>query len=104
MPEDSRFCPYCGTAVKAAAVDGDIKKAAKETGGSRISRTGRKEPDELCCPVCYSANIKVGEVGYSAAKGIVGGLLAGGIGLVAGFHGSHKPECTCLKCGYKWKV
>lgn len=58
----------------------------------------------LRCPKCYSKNIKIDEVGYSAAKGIAGAVLTGGIGLLAGFHGRHKLKGKCLKCGYEWKI
>ena len=56
------------------------------------------------CPECLSTSIKITRVGYSFKKGIVGGLLTGGIGVVAGFHGSRNRQGKCLKCGHKWKL
>lgn len=56
----------------------------------------------LICPYCGSDKIyAVGRTkkGFSTKKAIVGGLLTGGIGLIAGFAGkSGKMEYCCKKC------
>lgn len=61
------------------------------------------EPDKIKCPRCGSTQITAGEHGFSAGKAVGGALLTGGIGLLAGLHGSKKIEITCLNCGNKFK-
>ena len=62
----------------------------------------------MACPKCKSTNIEVlGErrKGFSVGKAIGGGLLTGGIGVLAGFAGKKgKFEVFCKDCGYRWKV
>lgn len=62
------------------------------------------EDIDVRCPKCFSKNVKTYEVGYSAMKGLIGGVLTGGVGLIAGFHGRHKMKAKCMKCGYEWKL
>ncbi len=61
-------------------------------------------PGEVYCPKCHSLNVKIDTKGYSAVKGIVGGLLTGGIGALAGFHGRKNLVGRCLSCGHKWNI
>ena len=65
----------------------------------------RTEPEEtpLRCPNCRSTYITANKKGFGLGKALVGGVLTGGVGLLAGFIGSGKVKCTCLKCGYEWK-
>jgi transposase-like protein len=55
------------------------------------------------CPNCKSINIEpVGEnkKGFSVGKAIVGGVLTGGIGTLAGFVGKKKGyDFICKDCG-----
>jgi RNA polymerase subunit RPABC4/transcription elongation factor Spt4 len=89
----------CGTSAAVKMIDSlrsneALKKAVVETD----DQTGPT------CPKCGSKQIKIYEKGYSATKGIIGGVLTGGIGLVAGFHGRHSLRGKCLNCGHKWKI
>lgn len=61
------------------------------------------EPPPVKCPKCGSTQITAGKHGFSAGKAVGGALLTGGIGLLAGMHGSKKIEITCLNCGNKFK-
>jgi ribosomal protein S27E len=61
------------------------------------------EPEKIKCPKCGSTQITAGKHGFSAGKAVGGALLTGGIGLLAGLHGSKKIEITCLNCGNKFK-
>ena len=63
------------------------------------------EPEEapLRCPRCRSTYITANKKGFGLGKALVGGVLTGGVGLLAGFIGSGKVKCTCLKCGHEWK-
>jgi len=56
------------------------------------------------CPRCLSTNITANKKGYGLGKGVTGVIIAGPVGLLAGGIGKNKVECTCLKCGYKFKA
>lgn len=58
---------------------------------------------ELYCPKCGSDKLTANKHGFSAGKAIVGGVLTGGVGLLAGMHGSKKIDIICLSCGNKFK-
>lgn len=61
------------------------------------------------CPKCKSTNIQAlgrHKKGFSVGKAVVGGLLTGGIGTLAGFAGkkTKKVEMICLDCGKQFKL
>ena len=60
------------------------------------------------CPKCKGHNIQTlsdNKKQFSAGKAIVGGVLTGGIGLLAGFAGGKgKYEVFCGDCGHRWKM
>ncbi len=63
----------------------------------------------LKCPKCKSHNIQVidGKKKLSVTKGVVGGILMGPIGAVAGGVGLGKKgkyQCFCMDCGHRWKT
>lgn len=51
------------------------------------------------CPKCGSNQLTANKKGFSGKKAVVGGLLTGGVGLLAGTIGSNKVKITCLACG-----
>ncbi len=59
--------------------------------------------EKILCPKCYSDKLTTDKEGFSAGKAVVGGLLAGPIGLGAGFLGSKKLVIYCIGCGNKFK-
>ena len=59
--------------------------------------------ENVKCPKCGSVQITADKHGYSAGKALVAGALTGGVGLLAGFHGSKKIDITCLSCGNRFK-
>ncbi len=64
-----------------------------------------EDPDEpLRCPKCRSTQLSADKKGFGAGKALIGGVLTGGVGLLAGFIGSKKIMITCLKCGHQWKA
>ena len=69
-----------------------------------IKKADESDALGLRCPKCLSKHIEIEKVGYNATKGIIGGILTGGVGLVAGFHGRNKRKGKCLKCGHEWKI
>ena len=67
------------------------------------TRHFEREEEPLRCPYCGSTYITANKKGFGLGKALVGGFLTGGVGLLAGFIGSGKVKCTCLKCGQEWK-
>lgn len=59
---------------------------------------------EVLCPKCNSNQITSNQKGFSGGKAVAGAILTGGIGLLAGLHGSKKVMITCLSCGYQYKA
>jgi DNA-directed RNA polymerase subunit RPC12/RpoP len=62
------------------------------------------EDDQVRCPQCRSTQLSADKKGFGAGKALIGGVLTGGVGLLAGFIGSKKVMITCLKCGHQWKA
>lgn len=58
--------------------------------------------NEIHCPKCNSTQITAQKHGFSAGKAVAGAVLTGGIGLLAGLHGSSNVDITCLACGKVW--
>nr|DAL55726.1 MAG TPA_asm: zinc-ribbon domain protein [Caudoviricetes sp.] len=60
------------------------------------------EMEGLFCPKCHSRKIHIDKKGYSLAKGVIGAVVAGPLGLIAGKHKSNKVRYTCLNCSHQW--
>lgn len=56
------------------------------------------------CPKCHSTSLSANKKGFGIGKAVIGGFLAGPIGLVAGNAGAKKVRVTCLKCGHQFMV
>ena len=54
------------------------------------------------CPKCKSDKISAQKHGFSAGKAVAGVVLTGGVGALAGLHGSNKLELHCMQCGNVW--
>ena len=65
--------------------------------------SSKSQEEIVCCPKCKSSNLYSGKRGFSGKKAVVGGILTGGIGVLAGTIGSNKIVYTCIKCGKKFK-
>ena len=72
--------------------------------GKRQDNINYVKDDAVRCPKCSSIQITAQKQGFGLGKAVVGGVLTGGVGLLAGFIGSKKIIITCLKCGHKWTV
>lgn len=82
-------CPYCGIPISPVITNNNQQGTQEEY---------------LCCPKCQSKDLHAEKKGFSGGKALVGGLLTGGIGLLAGTIGSRDINITCLKCGNKFKA
>ena len=92
LNNDSNFCPSCGTSINSDSKNFSIEKENSEQKQQRIH-----------CPKCLSDQITDNPKGFSVGKAIGGAVLTGGIGLLAGFHGSSNTIITCLSCGHQFK-
>ena len=54
------------------------------------------------CPKCGSEDVTAMKKGFSGGKAVAGAVLTGGVGLLAGLHGSGKIKVACLACGNEW--
>lgn len=57
----------------------------------------------ISCPKCGSTQITSNKKGFNVGHALVGGLVTGGVGLVAGLWGSNETRLNCLRCGNRWK-
>jgi len=60
------------------------------------------EANNIKCPKCSSTQLYFDKKGFSGKKAVVGAVLTGGIGLLAGTLGSNKVMASCLACGNKF--
>lgn len=81
-----------------------MRKSFNEGMKKRDERIRQKASEPIHCPKCGSTQITAGKKGFSVGKAIVGDLVAGPEGLLAGNIGSNKVIVTCLKCGHTWKA
>lgn len=87
IPDGAKFCSSCGTQT------------------AQQQATDIKATEELVqCPKCYSTQLTANQKGFSAGKAIGGAFLTGGVGLLAGFHGSKDVMITCMACGHEFKA
>jgi len=67
-------------------------------------KRNKEEKNNPSCPVCGSTALSANKKGFGLGKAVTGGVLTGGVGLLAGFIGSRKVEITCLNCSHHWTV
>jgi predicted RNA-binding Zn-ribbon protein involved in translation (DUF1610 family) len=54
---------------------------------------------QVLCPKCGSDKISAEKKGFSGKKAVIGTIVAGEIGALAGTIGSNQIKITCLSCG-----
>jgi len=64
---------------------------------------GIKE-SEVICPRCGHKGVLIDRKGFSAGQALVGGVLLGGLGLLAGGIGRKNLRGSCTKCGHNFKM
>jgi len=58
----------------------------------------------MACPRCHSNQVTAGKKGFGIGKALVGGVLLGPVGILAGFIGSKNMEFVCLSCKERWSA
>lgn len=110
-------CPHCQRSIEAEAKilpkGSDISPEAAEKWSLSDYYKPRKilnaniiedeEKKKLRCPKCGATNIQFVKKGFDLGGAVLGGILAGGAGLVAGGLGSNDVMCICSNCGHKWE-
>lgn len=71
--------------------------------GFPLNESNTINEEYLCCPVCFSKQLHVDKKGFSGKNAVMGALLTGGVGLMAGTIGSNSIVITCLKCNHIFK-
>jgi hypothetical protein len=69
---------------------------------SVVSDTSKPQPP--CCPRCGSVNLSGKEQGFGVGKALLGGMLLGPLGVLAGAIGAEKIMVRCLVCGNKFSL
>ena len=60
--------------------------------------------EEVCCSLCGSTQITAQKQGLNAGGAILGEVLLGPLGMIAGAaQGAQEITVTCLGCGHAWK-
>ncbi|TGE31637.1 tellurium resistance protein TerD [Desulfosporosinus sp. Sb-LF] len=67
---------------------------------------GGHSPDQagMVCPRCHSSQVTAGKKGFGLGKALMGGVLLGPVGILAGFIGSKNIEFACLSCKERWNA
>lgn len=87
VSEKAASCPYCGNPI------------------SQHSPILKEEIEEyISCPKCGAKDLYSNKQGFGAGKAIVGGLIVGPLGILAGGINSNKILLTCQGCGNQFKL
>jgi len=69
---------------------------------SKIDSAHIPHTQAITCSKCKSVQVSANRAGFGLGEAVVGGLLLGGVGLLAGILDSTKVRVTCLACGHSW--
>ena len=80
--------------------------AAPQSYGQNSSSSYAHPSDQggMVCPKCHSNQVTAGKKGFGIGKALVGGVLLGPVGILAGFIGSKNMEFVCLSCKERWSA
>lgn len=70
--------------------------------GPRAPAAVAPAANHVGCPKCGSTQVSALKKGFGIGKSLLGGFLAGPVGLLGGFVGSRKVYVACAACGHTW--
>jgi len=101
ISDKASSCPNCGFPL----IQNDNESNQNEAIAKYASQSYNPIVEDcIGCPKCGSTELHAEKQGFSGKKALVGAVLTGGIGLLAGTIGSKNVNITCLKCGNKFKA
>ncbi|HZK83938.1 MAG TPA: TerD family protein [Desulfosporosinus sp.] len=65
---------------------------------------GHSSDQGMVCPSCHSSQVTAGKKGFGIGKALLGGVMLGPVGILAGFIGSKNMEFVCLSCKTRWNA
>lgn len=102
VPAGSRMVKYTGAIVPKDPESAAIDPFADKKRLFDPDIVEKTEAAKLHCPKCGSRNIQFVKKGFDLGGAVLGGILAGGAGLIAGGLGSNDVMCVCSNCGHQW--
>ncbi len=102
VPAGARMVKYTGAIVPKDPESASIDPSADKKRLFDPDIVEKTEAAKLHCPKCGSRNIQFVKKGFDLGGAVLGGILAGGAGLIAGGLGSNDVMCVCSNCGHKW--
>jgi len=80
-------------------------QSSSQSYGQNSAPSYGHQPDQgVVCPRCHSTQVTAGKKGFGLGKALVGGVLIGPVGILAGFIGSKNMEFACLSCKERWSA
>jgi hypothetical protein len=104
-PRSGTHCNTCGSAFIKIQGYGEYSAGESARIQGLFAKPAPTAPPKACCPRCHSEQIgpTTERKSFSFGKAAAGGVLVGGLGLLAGFAGSNKNKVMCMACGHTWK-
>lgn len=102
VPAGARMVKYTGAIVPKDPESAAIDPFADKKRLFDPDIVEKTEAAKLHCPKCGSRNIQFVKKGFDLGGAVLGGILAGGAGLIAGGLGSNDVMCVCSNCGHQW--
>lgn len=95
----------CGSSMKPANKSpDDINREILKVQKKQLQLQEKQYKAMAKCPKCGSTSLSGNKKGFGIGKAVVGGTVAGPLGLVVGNIGSGKVKVTCLSCGKQFKL
>lgn len=105
ISDKATSCPHCGLPLSQNnQLVQEGSQLIKESPDAINQFQSPIVEDCIGCPKCGSTELHAEKQGFSGKKALVGAVLTGGIGLLAGTIGSKNVNITCMKCGNKFKA
>ncbi|HZK53701.1 MAG TPA: TerD family protein [Desulfosporosinus sp.] len=79
--------------------------SSSQSYGQNNAPSYSQSPDQgMSCPTCHSTQVTAGKKGFGVGKALLGGVMLGPVGILAGFIGSKNMEFVCLSCKTRWNA